>query len=264
MIDDPRMIARLLGRPIAYHRVLAEVTKSVTAGVFLSQAIHWALQLDSPDEWFSKTRDEWRSETYLSRTEQESSRKKLRSLGILREEMRGLPATTHFSIDFKVLYELLEKSLKLAGNLPSSWQKTRQQVGCKPTNKVAENLPSPYIDNNIYTDIDSDIDSKTPLVDKNIYISITTLRAEFDEFWAVYPKRPGNPRTPAFESYQKARKKGATAEAILAGAKAYAQFRQGQDSQYTALAVTWLNQARWDADYTAAPVKPKRAGGGLC
>lgn len=85
------------------------------------------------------------------------------------------------------------------------------------------------------------------------------LAVEFEKFWDAYPKRPNNPKQPAIKSYMKARKEGASAEIILAGAMAYAKTRINKEPDYTAMAATWLNQKRWDDDY--APVKATRNSG---
>lgn len=78
----------------------------------------------------------------------------------------------------------------------------------------------------------------------------------FAEFWGAYPKRDGgNPRKPASDKFATALRKGATPEAMLAAARAYAGEceRSGKTgTPYVAQAVTWLNQERW-RDYLAAP-----------
>lgn len=84
--------------------------------------------------------------------------------------------------------------------------------------------------------------------------------ADFAEFWAAYPKRPNNSRKKAMAAYSKARKKTkVTAEVLLTAVKAYAAYRAGEDPQYTALTSTWLNEERWECDYTMHP-KTDRKG----
>ena len=75
----------------------------------------------------------------------------------------------------------------------------------------------------------------------------------FEKLWLVYPRRPGNPRKPAFEKFVTKVKAGADPEAIIAGAKAYAILVEGKDPQFTAQTVTWLNQERWTSETTAQP-----------
>ena len=79
----------------------------------------------------------------------------------------------------------------------------------------------------------------------------------FDEFWAVYPKRglAANPRKPARDKFLRAVKSGADPEAIIGGARRYAEIekRSGRfGTEKVAQAQTWLNQQRW-ADYPAVP-----------
>jgi len=90
-------------------------------------------------------------------------------------------------------------------------------------------------------------------------IDLALIEADFNEFWEHYPARPNNPRTRAWESYKKARKEGASKEIIMAGVLAYARTRAGKDSEYTAMAATWLNQKRWEDDY--GPAKQVRRMG---
>lgn len=67
------MIQEVLDRPIAYHACLARLAGSVTAGVFLSQAIYWSNRTRDPEGWFFKRQPEWEGETMLTRREQESA-----------------------------------------------------------------------------------------------------------------------------------------------------------------------------------------------
>jgi len=75
---------------------------------------------------------------------------------------------------------------------------------------------------------------------------------EFDEFWTAYPGRDGaNPRKPALSRYRSARKTGATAAELLAGAKALAAKHagdKGADRRFVPRTTTWLSEERWKAD----------------
>ena len=80
-------------------------------------------------------------------------------------------------------------------------------------------------------------------------------QAEFDEFWAAYPKRPNNPKAPAAAKYRYVREKiKIPHEALLQAAKAYAATREGEDPKFTAQTVTWLNQRRWEEEHEAVNV----------
>lgn len=103
-------ILLLLDRPIAYHRVCAELTGSVAGGVFLSQAIYWQRQGKKNDDgWWWHTQAQWTSETGLSRRETDTARKRLKSLDILRERKVGIPQRIEYRIDDRVLAEKIEE-----------------------------------------------------------------------------------------------------------------------------------------------------------
>lgn len=85
----------------------------------------------------------------------------------------------------------------------------------------------------------------------------------FNEFWAAYPRREGKQHARA--AYAKAlagdRRKGrepVAPEVILAGARRYADYRQGQDPQYTKLPTSWLNGGCWDDELPVRHVVPSR------
>jgi hypothetical protein len=100
-------VLALLDRPIAYHRVFAEIGGSVTAGVFLSQAVYWSQRTKNDEGWFWKTQKEWYEETYLKRREQEAARRELRAIGVLEEKKKGAPAKLYFKINAETLVKRL-------------------------------------------------------------------------------------------------------------------------------------------------------------
>lgn len=72
--------------------------------------------------------------------------------------------------------------------------------------------------------------------------------AEFDAFWALYPKRKGaNPRTPAAKAFDAALRSGVAAGALLKAVKAFAAAEAAKiDTEFIPMAVTWLTQRRFD------------------
>lgn len=100
-------ILSLLDRPIAFHRVFAAIANSVNAGVMLSQAVYWSHRTKDPDGWFYKSQEEWFEETFLSRREQETARKKLIAIGVLEEKRSGLPARLFFRVKKEALEAIL-------------------------------------------------------------------------------------------------------------------------------------------------------------
>lgn len=125
-----------LQRPVAYHKAFAKIAGKACAAVMLAQAWYWMPRSTKLEGWFYKSRKEWTEETGLTRTEQETARRRLVKLGILQEELRGMPATMHFRIDKTRVISLL------AENLPTERRKTCKQVGGKPANQSAEKPPT--------------------------------------------------------------------------------------------------------------------------
>ncbi len=91
----------LLGRHIAFHRRLVDLTASVKAALLLSQTIYWTRHgrdIARTGGWFLKTTEQWEMETGLSAKEQITAREVLRELAILNEQRIGIPAKLHFRL----------------------------------------------------------------------------------------------------------------------------------------------------------------------
>jgi len=91
----------LLGRHIAFHRRLVNLTSSVKAALLLSQSIYWTRHgrdIAETNGWFHKTTEQWAMETGLSAKEQASAREVLRSLALLEDQRMGIPARLNFRL----------------------------------------------------------------------------------------------------------------------------------------------------------------------
>ena len=130
------LLESALRRPVAYHRAFADISGKVSAGLMLSQAWYWTPRTKKEDGWFYKTRNEWREETGMTRTEQETARKRLVKLGLLEEKLAGMPAKLHFRVNRERLISLLVE------NPPTRRRKTCQQDGTEPANMSAEKPPA--------------------------------------------------------------------------------------------------------------------------
>jgi hypothetical protein len=144
-------ILELLDRPIAYHRVFAEMAGSVTAGVFLSQAVYWSRRTSDPSGFFYKSRDQWTAETFLTRSEQETARKALRLIGVLIEKRGGEDNRLYFRIDAERLTELLigrqDSAIRSAGIPPSGRQDPAiRSAGFPPTFHAENTTEITHID----------------------------------------------------------------------------------------------------------------------
>ncbi len=113
---NPELLLQILDLPVSFHRCLIPITGSVTAALLLSQAICTAQEADPTlSEWFSKSQDEWREETGLSRWEQETARRVLREAGFLEEQRFGMPAKLWYRVcPERVWRALQERAAALA------------------------------------------------------------------------------------------------------------------------------------------------------
>src|ERR1041385_4137834 len=102
-----QLLKSVLRRPIAYHKCFAEIAGKAGAGILLSQAWYWTPRTDDEDGWFFKTGAEWSQETGMSRTEIETARKRLITLGLLSEALRGMPGKMHYRVNTEKLISLL-------------------------------------------------------------------------------------------------------------------------------------------------------------
>jgi hypothetical protein len=96
------VIRPLLGRHIAFHRRLVDLTSSVKAALLLSQSVYWTRHgryIAQTGGWFHKTSEQWEMETGLSAKEQASAREVLRGLALLEDQRMGIPARLHFRLN---------------------------------------------------------------------------------------------------------------------------------------------------------------------
>ena len=94
------------GGTIAYKVAYARLPGCTpTVAIFLSQVAYWSAR--SATGWCWITHDKMEEQTALSRDQQDRSAKILCDLGVLRKELKGLPAKIHYNVDFDFLSILL-------------------------------------------------------------------------------------------------------------------------------------------------------------
>lgn len=142
----------LADRPVVFYAAFGRIADGAANGLFLAQALYWSAR--TQDGWFWKTREAWTTETTLTRREQERARARLRALGLLQEERRGVPARMYYRIDGDRLAELLTEDAHReadpedieddgeAQTAPTSRHETRQPDGTKRTAQLAQNVPT--------------------------------------------------------------------------------------------------------------------------
>ena len=103
------LLLEIFDLPVSFHRCLVPITGGVTAALMLSQAI-WTSQTIEPSAngWFSRSQEQWTEETGLSRWEQETARRALRSAGFLEERRVGMPAKLWFRVRPEAVWRALQ------------------------------------------------------------------------------------------------------------------------------------------------------------
>lgn len=72
----------------------------------------------------------------------------------------------------------------------------------------------------------------------------------FEQFWSSYPRRIA--KYAARQSYEKALRHGANPDEIISGVENYKKHlvKEETPERFIAHASTWLNQGRWEDEYT--------------
>ena len=130
----------LSDRPLAFHPQLARVLGGINEALLFQQLAYWSDKGSDP-EWIYKTQRDIQQEITLTRTQQENARKKLRSLGVIEEDKRGVPAKLYFRVIWDRVYELLEDyAAQDAGNPQARMEAASRDAGNPQTSMLASTL----------------------------------------------------------------------------------------------------------------------------
>ena len=95
---------------ISYKPVHAKIMGSVAGGVILSQILYWWSKMDK--ETFYKNDKSLREETCASERELREAKRKLKSLPFLTITVSGIPATTHYTLDWEEYLKAISDAAK--------------------------------------------------------------------------------------------------------------------------------------------------------
>jgi len=136
--------------------------------------------------------------------------------------------------------DILASNKSVTNNLQSSkltyrGKKPRLQLGSNTsTPEPVENLPLP-------------VDNFSEPVENKSTRKRATYSAEFEQFWAAFPKARRVGKKGAYAKWQQVLRKGeATFEEIMEGLERY---KAGWNPAYYHMPTTWLNKGLWDGDY---------------
>lgn|GEM_PF-806966 len=106
-----RAVRDLLGPTTAYHRILADVTGGVNAGLLLSRLLQLQRRsIESGYPWFSLTALNWQEDLALNRRSLENAKDRLKNLGLVQEfHLNRGAKRVYTQVDPALLCELLEE-----------------------------------------------------------------------------------------------------------------------------------------------------------
>lgn len=110
------LLLEVFDPPVSFHRCLVPITGGVTAALMLSQAIWTSQEIDhTANGWFAKSQEQWAEETGLTRWEQETARRALRSFGFLEERRIGMPAKLWYRVRPELVWFALQRHAAALG-----------------------------------------------------------------------------------------------------------------------------------------------------
>ena len=112
-----KLIEAMNEQPIAFNKHYVFLGCGINGALMLSQLVYWTSRTKNKDGWIYKTHEEWTLETGLTRREQDTARKILKTLGFLVEKKVGVPCKLHFRVERENLYKAL---IKYSESLDSS------------------------------------------------------------------------------------------------------------------------------------------------
>ncbi len=116
--------------------MLARLLGGINEALLFQQLAYWSDKGSDP-EWIYKTQKDIEEETTLTRTQQETARARLRKLGVIEENKKGLPAKLYFRVNWDAVFALFDDSVKDAGNLQPRMRETDKQERGNDADRIA-------------------------------------------------------------------------------------------------------------------------------
>ncbi len=168
--------------------------------LMLSQLTYWSDKGTLSDGWFYKTVKEFTEETGMTRYEQETARRKLKSLGVIDVELRGIPAKLHYRVNLNILKARLVHFYNVESR-KTSLPLSVKLVCNNPTNSIAgkrrtitENTQKNTLEN-----------TTLPRREK-LFLKSSDENSLFESFWNLYDHKVGG-KQPARRSFEYLTKK---------------------------------------------------------
>jgi hypothetical protein len=101
--------ALLCDRPIAFHPTMARLLGGINEALLFQQLAYWSDKGADP-EWIYKGQVELEAETTLSQYQQLQARKRLKALGEIEDQRRGMPAKLCYRLSLVTHFRLRKRA----------------------------------------------------------------------------------------------------------------------------------------------------------
>ena len=137
---------------IIYNKKLARTigtNPAILLGYLCSEYNFYSNNGQLDNGMFFCTREKIKYNTGLTETEQRTATKKLKDLGIIEPELRGMPSKTYYKINETNINVFLSSEETLQQDLRNPYNKTLENLTTRPKESLQQDIRKPYTNNNI-------------------------------------------------------------------------------------------------------------------
>ena len=141
---------------IIYNKKLARTigtNPAILLGYLCSEYNFYSSNGQLDNGMFFCTREKIKYNTGLTETEQRTTTKKLKELGIIESELKGMPSKTYYKINETNINVFLSSEETLQQDLRNPYNKTLENLTTRPKESLQQDLRNPYTNNNINNNI---------------------------------------------------------------------------------------------------------------
>lgn len=128
-MPQKRLIDQILSDTVAYRKIFFRITGTVDAALLLSQMWFWRkIAEKSGQKKFYKTREQWYAETGLSKYEQLQARKRLKTLGYIREITQRIDSNSEvvwYYVNVGVIHKAIKDEVIIGKTLGRIYPRTK-------------------------------------------------------------------------------------------------------------------------------------------
>ncbi len=225
-----------------------------TAILILAEIIYWYRDYEVKDEdsgetlgYKKKFRSDMLQRSYESFSTQfgfkkssvQSAFKNLRSLGLVRTELRTINISGGLRCNNVLFVEPIPKAVL---SITVTMGPPPEKLGEAPQEKLGE-VPKKSLGTNTESTTESTTEKKIDRSSAEKPQKLFEYSKPFLEFWKAYPRKTA--KGLAFQAFKKAEINGKLSE-VLAAIDMYKKTKQWQDVEFIPHPSTWLNQRRWE------------------